>query len=71
MQNYRVEIYKEIQSIKRPMVFGGTVEETVKRGHRVWTAEAENAYDAMNTAEKLIRENYPHEDLLDWTIIIT
>lgn len=71
MQSYRIEIYKELQSTKRPLVFGGAIEETIKRGHREWTEEAESVYDVMNRAEEYIKENFPHEDLLDWTIIIT
>ena len=67
---YKIEIYKEEVISTQRTVFG-TSQETVKRGRRVWTEEADSAYDAMDKAEERIRETFPAEDLLYWTIIIT
>lgn len=68
---YKIEIYKEeVIGTERIGIFGQS-RDTVKRGRRIWTEEADSAYDAMNKAEKMIRESFPDEDLLYWTIIIT
>ncbi len=68
---YKIEIYKEeVIGTERVGIFGQT-RETVKRGRRTWTEEADSAYDAMDKAEQKIRETFPNEDLLYWTIIIT
>ena len=68
---YKIEIYKEEVIGTHRLVFGGSSQETVKRGRRVWTVEADSANDAMDMAEQRIRETFPAEDLLYWTIIIT
>ena len=68
---YKIEIYKEEVIGTQRTFLGSSVQETVKRGRRIWTDEADSAYDAMNKAEQKIRETFPDEDVLYWTIIIT
>ena len=67
---YKIEIYKEEVIGTQRGIFGQT-QETVKRGRREWKEEADSAQDAMNKAEQRIRETFPDEDLLYWTVIIT
>lgn len=69
---YTIELYKEGDRHTTFRGLLGSPETTsVLLGRRVWKEEAESPKEAMEKAEQYIRERFPGENLMDWTILIS